>query len=81
MCSYVTAVDRGCVDVIGVDGNCVDVIGVDGNCVDVVAVDMRVGGGEGSSAQWSDKRWSDEIWITMKIPPMSSMSWVFTRFV
>ena len=30
-----TAVDRGCVDVIGVDGN----------CVDVVAVDMREWGG------------------------------------
>ena len=30
-----SAVDRGCVDVIGVDGN----------CVDVLAVDMRVGGG------------------------------------
>ena len=64
-----SAVDRGCVDVIGVDGN----------CVDVLAVDMRVGGG--SSVQWSDKRWSDEIWITMKIPPLSSMFWVFTRFV
>ena len=39
------------------------------------------GGGGGSSAQWSDKRWSDEIWITMKISPLSSMFWVFTRFV
>ena len=67
-----TAVERGCVDVIGVDGN----------CVDVVVVDIRVGGGgRWSSAQWSDKRWLDEIWITMKIPPMSSMFWVFTRFV
>ncbi|KAH0905041.1 hypothetical protein HID58_044544 [Brassica napus] len=57
-----------CADVSVVDRGCVDVIGVDGNCVDVLAVDMSV--------QWSDKRWSDEIWITMKIPPLSSMFWV-----
>ena len=30
-----TAVDRGCVDMIGVDGN----------CVDVVDVDIKLGGG------------------------------------
>ncbi|KAH0879796.1 LOW QUALITY PROTEIN: hypothetical protein HID58_067190 [Brassica napus] len=57
----VTALDRGCVDMIGVDGN----------CMDVVAVNM----GGGSSTQWSDKRWSVEIWITVKIPPASSMLW------
>ena len=40
-----TAVDRGCVDMIGVDGN----------CVDVVDVDIKLGGGWWSSAQWLDK--------------------------
>ncbi|KAG5401786.1 hypothetical protein IGI04_016393 [Brassica rapa subsp. trilocularis] len=33
------------------------------------------------SAKWSDKRWSDEIWITVKIPHVSSMLWLFTRFI
>ena len=31
--------------------------GCDRQYVDVVAVDMRVRGGERSSAQWLDKRW------------------------
>ncbi|WZZ44997.1 hypothetical protein YC2023_041256 [Brassica napus] len=29
-----------------------------------------------ASMKWSDKRWSNEIWITVKIPPASSMFWV-----
>ncbi|KAG5383428.1 hypothetical protein IGI04_034898 [Brassica rapa subsp. trilocularis] len=33
------------------------------------------------SAKWSDKRWSDEIWITVKIPHVSSMLLLFTRFI
>ena len=53
-------------DVVGVDSGCVDVVAV---FVDVVGVDMRVV----ASVKWSDKRWSNEIWITVKIPPASSM--------
>ena len=48
------------------DSGCVDVVAV---FVDVVGVDMRVV----ASMKWSDKRWSNEIWITVKIPPASSM--------